>query len=144
MLSAVSEAAKTLLSIAALIAVRMTVPPIPVVPLRPIVLPVVLNICPVLFSQIAPVGVIFAVVPIMVITVVPVVDSNLHAGFLRSGSGHDCRRCGDSRSQQQGTDVAIDMMHEIVLQIRDAYVQNPGWHYYVPLAMRYLFPTAHI
>ncbi len=81
-----SEAAE-LYSLSALIAVWMTVPPIPVVPLRPVVLPVVVNISPV--YQITPIRAVFVVIPIMVITVVPIVDSYLHAGVLGSGAGHD-------------------------------------------------------
>ena len=72
-----------------LIAVRMTVAPIPVTPLRSVVLPVVFTITPVLFCQVTPVGAVFAVVPVMVITVVPIVDSDLHAGILSFGFGHN-------------------------------------------------------
>jgi len=67
----------------------MSVAPIPVVPLRSIVLPVVFTITPVLFCQITPVSTVFAVVPVMVIAVVPIVDSNLDAVFLSFGFGHN-------------------------------------------------------
>jgi len=53
----------------------------------------------VLFGQITPVGAVFAVIPVVIITVVPIIDSNLDAGVLRSGGRNDCRWCGDSRSQ---------------------------------------------
>jgi hypothetical protein len=71
-----------------LIVVRMTVAPIPVVPLHAVVLPVVLTITPVLCCQVTPVGVLFVVVPVMVIAVVLIVDSDLHAGILRFRFGY--------------------------------------------------------
>jgi hypothetical protein len=98
-LPVVSEAAKTLL-LWALIAVWMTVPPIPVVPLRSVMLPVILHISPVPFYQVTPVGAVFVVIPVMVITVVPIVDAHLHAGVLRSGAGHDCGWRSNGRSQE--------------------------------------------
>jgi hypothetical protein len=57
----------------------MAVAPIPVVPLHSVVLPVILAIIPALYDQITPVGAIFAVVPVMVVTVVPIVDSDRDA-----------------------------------------------------------------
>lgn len=72
-----------------LIVVRMTVAPIPIVLLHSVVLPVVLTITPVLCCQVTPVGVVFVVVPVMVITVVPIVDADLDAGFLSFGFGHN-------------------------------------------------------
>jgi len=52
-------------------------------------LPVVLEINSVLFDQITPVGSVFAVVPVMVIAVILIVDSDLNAGLLRLGFGHN-------------------------------------------------------
>jgi hypothetical protein len=75
------------------------VAPIPVVPLRSIVLPVVLTITPVLFYQVTPVGAVFVVVPVMVITVVPIVDSDLDVAVWRSGGGHDCGWRSNGSSQ---------------------------------------------
>jgi len=72
-----------------LIAVRMAVAPIPVVPLLSVVLPVVLTITPVLFRQVTPVGAVFGVVPVMVITVVPIADSDLDTGLLSFGFVHN-------------------------------------------------------
>jgi hypothetical protein len=48
-------------------AIRMTVAPIPIVPLHSVMLPMVPAITPVLFRQVTPVGVVFRVVPVMVI-----------------------------------------------------------------------------
>jgi hypothetical protein len=76
------------------------VAPIPVVSLPSVVLPVVLPIAPVLCDQVSPVGAVFAVVPVVVITVVPIVDSDLNAAVLRSGVGHDCGWCSNGSSQE--------------------------------------------
>jgi len=73
-----------------LIAVWMTVAPIPVVPLHSVVLHLVLTIPPVSCRQVTPVGAVLVVVPVVVITVIPIVDSHLDAAFLRSGMGNDC------------------------------------------------------
>jgi len=108
----------------------MTVPPIPVVPLRSVVLPVVLNIGPVSFCQVTPVGAIFVVVPVMVITVIPIVDSHLNGGFLRPGAGDDCSWRSNGRSQEQRTDVAIDTVHEVILQPEIPRFRTP-----VPMTM---------
>jgi hypothetical protein len=59
----------------------MTVAPIPVVPLHTVVLPVVLTITPVLHYQVMPVDALFVVVPVMVIAVVAIVDSDLDGGL---------------------------------------------------------------
>jgi hypothetical protein len=67
----------------------MTVAPIPVVFLLSVVLPVVLAVAPVPFFQVTPVGMVFVVVPVMVIAVISIVDSHLDAGLLSFGSGHN-------------------------------------------------------
>ena len=64
----------------------MTVAPIPIVFLHFVVLSVVRTIASVLFYQVTPVGVVFAVVPVVVVTMVPIVHADLHAGFLRCGA----------------------------------------------------------
>jgi hypothetical protein len=83
----------------ALIAIRMSVAPSPIVPLLPGVLPVVFTVGAVLFFEITAVGAVFAVVPIVVIAMVPVVDAELDAGFLRSGGGDHCGRCSNGAGQ---------------------------------------------
>ncbi|HKN61239.1 MAG TPA: cyclic nucleotide-binding domain-containing protein [Candidatus Acidoferrales bacterium] len=80
-----------------LVVVRMAVAPIPVVSLHGVVLVVVLTIVPVLFRQITPVGAVFMVVPVVVIAVVSIVDSDLH--FLRFGLCHDEGWSSNSSSQ---------------------------------------------
>ena len=74
--------------------------PIPVVPLHSVVLPVVLTITPVLCYQVASVGAVFVVVPVMVITVVPIVDSDLNAAVLRFWMSDDCGWCSNGSSQE--------------------------------------------
>jgi hypothetical protein len=80
-----------------LVAVGMIVAPIPVVPLHSVVLPVVLTIPPVLRRQITPVGAVLVVLPVVIITVVPIIDSHLDAAFLRPGASHDCGWCSNGR-----------------------------------------------
>lgn len=60
----------------------------------------VLAISSVLRHEVTPVGVIFAVIPVVVVTVVAIVNSDLHAGFLRPRSGHD-GDWGDKDSSQE-------------------------------------------
>jgi uncharacterized YccA/Bax inhibitor family protein len=95
-----SKLSRSPLSRPLLIAVRMAVAPIPVVSLRSVVLPVVLTIPPVLCRQVTPVGAVFAVVPLVVITMVPIIDSDLDAAFLRSGVGHNSGWRSNSGSQE--------------------------------------------
>lgn len=75
--------------------------PIPVVPLHPVVLLVVLTITFVLFRQVTPVGVLFVVVPAMVIAVVPIVDSDLDPGLLSFRFSHKHSRCNNGGSQEK-------------------------------------------
>jgi hypothetical protein len=77
----------------------MAVAPIPVVSLNGVVLVVVLTIVPVLFRQITPVGAVFVVVPVMVVAVVSIVDSDLHTGLLSFGLGHDQGWSSNSSSE---------------------------------------------
>jgi hypothetical protein len=83
-----------------LIIVWMTVAPIPVVSLHPVVLSLVLAIAPVLFTQILPVSMVFAVVPVVVVTVVPIVNSDLHVRFLWPWASDHYDRGGKGRSQE--------------------------------------------
>jgi hypothetical protein len=65
----------------------MVVAPGPVVPLKSDLLVVVLATVSMLTNKVIPVGVIFAVAPVMVVAAVPILDPNLHA-HLRCGSAH--------------------------------------------------------
>jgi hypothetical protein len=82
------------------LAVRMSVAIIPVAFLLSVVLLIVLTIVLVPFLQIASIGVVFVIVPVMIITMVPIVDSDLDPGLLRSGAGHECRWCNNGSSQK--------------------------------------------
>jgi hypothetical protein len=71
----------------------------------------------VLFRQVASVRAIFAVIPIMVVVMVPIVDSNLNAGVLWPCGGHDRHGRHKGSSQEQGTDVTVCSVHVSVLRI---------------------------
>jgi hypothetical protein len=47
-----------------------------------------------------PVGAVFAVVPVMVIAVVPIVDSDLDAALLSLGFGHNQGWCNNGSGQE--------------------------------------------
>jgi len=59
--------------------------PIPVLPLHFVVLAVVRTITPVLHHQVMPVRTVFMADPVMIVTVVPILDSDQDTGTLRSG-----------------------------------------------------------
>src|ERR1039458_4050800 len=71
-----------------LVVIRMFVAPIPVLLLRFVLLFLVFTIGLVPFRQKTSVGTVFAVVPVVIVLVVPVIDSNLNAGLLRCCGGH--------------------------------------------------------
>ena len=64
-----------------LVAVGMIVASLPIVLLPSVALVVIGTIASMLDDQVMPVGVVFAVVPVMVVTMVIIVDSDLHTGF---------------------------------------------------------------
>ena len=88
------------------------VAPLPVVPLSSGVLPVVRAIGPVLNHVITPVGAIFAVIPVVVVAMVPIIYSQLHPGFLRLRAGQGYRWCGKGSAQKQQAEVPIDMKQD--------------------------------
>ncbi len=57
------------------------------------------KITPVLCFQVVPAGAVFVIGPVMIITVVPIVDSDADAGVLRSGVGHDWGWCSHGRQK---------------------------------------------
>ena len=69
--------------------------PIPVVPLHVMVLPVVFTIIPVFYDQVMPVGVVLAIVPVVIIMVAVVIDSDLEAAPLSFGFTHDQGWCNN-------------------------------------------------
>ena len=92
--------------------------PTPVFPLCSGVLPVVRTTGPALNHVITPVGAIFAVVPVVVVTMVPIVDSDLNGPFLRLWAGHGYRWCGKSSAQKQQAEVSIDIAQDVFLPFR--------------------------
>lgn len=69
--------------------------PMPIVALDAAVLPLVCAIAAVPCCEVTPVGAVFAIVPIVVVAIVPVIDSDLD-GVLRLGIGHDDGWHGES------------------------------------------------
>jgi len=59
--------------------------------------------------EVTPVSVVFAVIPVVVVTVVAIINAKLH--FLRPGSGHDYDWGGNGGSQNERVDVTIDIAH---------------------------------
>jgi hypothetical protein len=55
----------------------------------------------VLIREIAAISAIFAVVPVVIVLVTAVVNTELHTGFLRLGPGHEYDWCGEGRSQDE-------------------------------------------
>ena len=102
------------------------VAPLPVVPLSSGVLPVVLAIGSVLNHVITPVGAIFAVVPVVVVTVVPIEDPDLHSGFLRLRTGHGYRWCDKGSAQKQQAEVSIDMKQDYSSHSENSRFRFPG------------------
>jgi len=90
-----------------LIAVRIVMAPVPVVPLNAIVLSLVFTIAPVLCREVTPVGAIFTVIPIMVIPMVTIIDADLNVAVLRFRDGHDGGWHSQGDNQQQQTNKTI-------------------------------------
>ena len=102
------------------------VTPTPVVALSSGVLPVVRAIRPVLNHVITPVGAIFAIVPVVVVAMVPIIDPQLHPGFLRLRAGQGYRWCGKGSAQKQQAEVSIDMKQDVFLPFRELQIRIPG------------------
>jgi len=77
------------------------VAPPPIVALRARVLAIVLPIAAVLGIQIAAVGAIFAIVPVVVVMMVAIVHAELDGGLLRVGFGDDHGWCNNGSSQEK-------------------------------------------
>jgi hypothetical protein len=76
----------------------MTVAPIPVLALPFLVLFHIHTISLVPFGQITAVRVVFTVIPVVVVPVVSIIDSDLNAGALRFWGGRDGHRCNKGNS----------------------------------------------
>lgn len=96
-----------------LIAVWISVAIIPIVPLHAVVLPCVYDITPVVYHQVMSVGAVFVSVPVVVVMMVPVVDSDLD--LLSFGLDNNEAWCSNRSSQEQRTDKAAFMLHKVIL-----------------------------
>jgi hypothetical protein len=126
------------------IVIRVMVAPLPVISLVSFFLAVVLTILPAVFDQITAVGAIFAVVPVVVVTVVPIEDADLYAGFLSFGVGHNRGWRNDRGGQDQCADESMYPSHAETLPFRNAQIRTPGRHDYAPPSERRMFNTARI
>jgi hypothetical protein len=107
-----------------LIVVGMTMAPVPVMAVHSVVLALVGPIAPVLDHEVVSVSAVFAVVPIVVVAVVAIVDADLHVCFLRPGAGDEDGRRGKSSTQEQQTEVSIDMTQDDFLRVRDSVAES--------------------
>jgi hypothetical protein len=82
-----------------LIAVWISVTVIPIIPLHVVVLPAVDDISSVVHHQVMSVGAIFVSVPVVIIMVVPVIDSDLD--LLSFGFDHNEGWCRDYSGEEQ-------------------------------------------
>ena len=98
-----------------LIAVRIVMAPVPIVPLNTIVLSLVLTISPVPCCEVTPVGAIFTVIPIVIIPMVPIIDADLDVAVLRLRASHDGGWRSQGGNQRQRTDKTIQKTHDIFL-----------------------------
>src|ERR1700691_1291839 len=115
----------------------MTVAPIPVIPLRSAGLFGIHAIRPVLFHQVTAVGMVLAVIPVMVILMIPIVDSDLNAD-LRARGSHECHWRHKYSGQEYRSDITICTVHVVILQDRDFRFRNRGSHDYEPKASDFL------
>ena len=72
-----------------LVVIGMAVAPLPVMVLHFVILMFVDNIGAVPTLEIFPVSAVLVIVPIVVVVMVPIVDADLHVGFLGLWSSHD-------------------------------------------------------
>jgi len=91
-----------------------------------VILMLVHNIGAVLRLKVAPVSAVFAVIPVVVVVVVAIVDADLHAGLLRPWGGRDDGWCSNGGSQDDRTDVMIQIAHDVFPPIRETQFRNPG------------------
>lgn len=85
--------------------------PIPIIPLLAMALAVVGEVLSMPLNQISAVGAVFVVVPIVIIPVVAIVDSNLYDGALGFGGARHCDWSSKDSGQDQRSDVAMCAVH---------------------------------
>jgi hypothetical protein len=99
---------------------------------------------PVVFAEVLPPGAIFVVIPVVIILVVLIVDSNLYSRLLRHRDGHDRARRRNGSAQEKRSDVMMCTVHVVFLQIqsvplsesRQSQVCTWGWLIYVSYSSR--------
>ena len=101
---------------------------IPIMPLHGVVLLAVYDVTSVVYNEVVSVGAVLMSVPVVVVMMVPVVDSYLD--LLSFGFDHNESWCSNGSSEEQRTNVAVYTVHKVVLPARDAQIRNPGSHYY--------------
>jgi hypothetical protein len=104
----------------------MAVAPLPVMVLHFVILMFVDNIGAVPTLEIFPVSAVLVIVPVVVVVMVPIVDADLHVGFLRQWSSHDYGWCSNGGSQDDGADKTIQIAQDVFLQVRELQMENPG------------------
>ena len=83
-----------------LVFVRMSVAPLPVIRLLFFVRLGKFVGTSMVFREVLPPGAIFVVIPVVIVLVTLIVNSNLNASLLRYGDGHHCHWCGKDSSQE--------------------------------------------
>ena len=73
-------------------------------------------------------GAIFVVIPIVIVLVVLIVDSDLNAGFLRHRDSHNCHWRHEGGGQEKRGEVTMGNMHVVVLQIPDIRSMKRDFH----------------
>ena len=79
----------------------------------------------VMVGLVCPTSLVFAVIPIVVVLVIPIVDTGLRVGLLRSGSGQSCHWCQKGGSQVERADIAMYVRGTVVLSSRGLFSQKP-------------------
>jgi hypothetical protein len=126
-----------------LIAIWMTVAPIPVLVLLVGVQPVVFTEILLILSEVLSVGAIFILIPIVIVLVGAIVDTGmvsvvalgvflafvfLTSVVLSSGSGCDCRGCEKRGGQSKKTQVSVSGFHLVVpVRIKKSNPEPSGW-----------------
>jgi len=99
--------------------IRMTVPPIPILVLLPVIQRRVSPVFLVLFSKIYAVGSVLVVIPIVVVLVLPIVNACLSlfvsVVVLLCRARSNCHGCGQCGTQEKKTHVSVSGFHVVLL-----------------------------
>jgi hypothetical protein len=97
--------------------IGMSVAPVPVLRLLPLVRSGEFVRIPVVFHEVSIPGAVLVVVPVVIILVVFIVDANLNAGLLWYGHGHDGYWRGEGRGEEKRSEVTMRSVH-VVSKVR--------------------------